>query len=190
MTTIHFIRHGAVDNPDNIDYGRLPGYPLSDEGIECIRYTAERLKQYPIEAIYHSPMLRTEQSAEILTELLQVPRHVDERIIELASFFEGHPRGKRRTRVEHFPPIKSGYAETMAEVFERMSEFVKDMAHRHPNGQIVAVSHGAPIRLLEMGIRFLPFNDFTYDEVEVPACGSDTIVTVDGSQLAVQRLFI
>lgn len=189
MTTIHFIRHGAVDNPDNIYYGRLSGFPLSDDGVECIRYTAERLKQYPLSAIYHSPMLRTQQSAEILAELLRLPAQADDRITELASFFEGRPKGSH-TRVEHYPPVKAGYAETMAEVYERMSAFVIDIAKKYPDGQIVAVSHGGPIRVLEMGINFLPFNDFSYDEDEVPACGSDTMIKVDNGQLTVQRLFI
>lgn len=189
MTTIHFIRHGSVKNPDNIYYGRLAGFPLSDEGVECIRYTAKRLNAYPINYIYHSPLLRTEQSAEILAEHLQAPRMVDERLIELASFFEGHPRGAH-TRVEHYPPVKAGYAETMAEIYERMSGFVVDRAQVHPDSHIIAVSHGGPIRILEMGISFLPFNDFAYDDEDIPACGSDTIVTVEGDSIKVNRLLL
>ena len=33
-TVIHVMRHGEVDNPDGILYGRLPGYGLTDLGIE------------------------------------------------------------------------------------------------------------------------------------------------------------
>jgi len=29
-TVIHVMRHGEVDNPDGILYGRLPGYGLTD----------------------------------------------------------------------------------------------------------------------------------------------------------------
>ena len=29
-TTIHFVRHGEVHNPDHILYERLPGFHLSD----------------------------------------------------------------------------------------------------------------------------------------------------------------
>ena len=31
-TTIHFVRHGEVHNPDHILYERLPGFHLSDRG--------------------------------------------------------------------------------------------------------------------------------------------------------------
>lgn len=33
-TVIHVMRHGEVDNPDGILYGRLPGYGLTELGIE------------------------------------------------------------------------------------------------------------------------------------------------------------
>ena len=31
-TVVHLLRHGEVDNPDGIIYGRLPGYHLSANG--------------------------------------------------------------------------------------------------------------------------------------------------------------
>ena len=38
-TTVHLLRHGEVDNPAGILYGRLPGYHLSELG----RQMAERI---------------------------------------------------------------------------------------------------------------------------------------------------
>ena len=32
-TTIHFVRHGKVYNPDHLLYERLPGFHLSDRGM-------------------------------------------------------------------------------------------------------------------------------------------------------------
>ena len=34
MTVVHVVRHGEVYNPDRILYGRLPGFRLSDRGVE------------------------------------------------------------------------------------------------------------------------------------------------------------
>ena len=31
-TVVHLLRHGEVENPDHITYGRLPGYRLSANG--------------------------------------------------------------------------------------------------------------------------------------------------------------
>ena len=33
-TTVHFLRHGEVHNPDKILYGRLPSFRLSDDGLK------------------------------------------------------------------------------------------------------------------------------------------------------------
>ena len=38
-TIVHVCRHGQVENPDHVLYGRAPGYGLSDLG----RRMAERL---------------------------------------------------------------------------------------------------------------------------------------------------
>ena len=32
LTKVHVMRHGEVHNPEQVLYGRLPGYYLSDRG--------------------------------------------------------------------------------------------------------------------------------------------------------------
>ncbi len=187
MTTIHFIRHGNVDNPENVYYGRLPGFPLSEEGRQCIAYAARQLASQGIGAIYASPLLRTRQSAEILSQQLGCPITIDERLIELATLFEGKPRGQQTSGVPYHSPVKSDFSETMEEIYQRMANFVHDKALAHPDQQIVAVSHGSPIRILQMGLQGLPFTDMIYAEEEIPICGADMIVTVAGQQIRVVR---
>jgi broad specificity phosphatase PhoE len=186
MTTFHFIRHGDVENPENIDYGRLPGFPLNEDGRQCIAYTAKQLAKYPIAAIFHSPMLRTEQTAHIIADQLHLPIEHDNRLIEIASLFEGTVRHDR-TRVLHYPPVKAGYAETMTEIYERMADFVREKSHEYPNDHLVAVSHGGVIRIMELGLQGRPFTDEMYQREEVPICGADTIVRVNGDEIAVHR---
>ena len=43
LTTIHLMRHGEVDNPDGVLYGRLPGYHLTDLGRQMAQMSAEYL---------------------------------------------------------------------------------------------------------------------------------------------------
>lgn len=186
MTTFHFIRHGEVENPDNIDYGRLPGFPLNADGRECIKYTAQQLSQYPIAAVFYSPMLRTEQSAQLLGEILHQPVTRDDRLIEIASLFEGKSR-EDRTRVLHYPLAKAGYAETMPEIYERVANFLREKTDEYPNEHVVAVTHGGVIRILELGVQGKPFSDEIYQQEEVPSCGSDMIVRVHGDQISVHR---
>ncbi len=44
VTTIFLIRHGEVDNPEDIIYGRLPNYRLSEKGEIQVKKTAEFLR--------------------------------------------------------------------------------------------------------------------------------------------------
>ena len=39
-TTIHFVRHGKVENPGHLLYERLPGFHLSDVGVRMAQATA------------------------------------------------------------------------------------------------------------------------------------------------------
>lgn len=66
-TRISFVRHGTVDNPRDVFYGRLPGFVLSVEGDRQARAAAEALRHEPIAAIYTSPMRRARQTADIPT---------------------------------------------------------------------------------------------------------------------------
>src|SRR5258708_26738639 len=72
VTTIFLIRHGEVDNPEDIIYGRLPNYRLSEKGEIQVKKTAEFLTDKHIDAIYSSPLTRALQSAEIIKDTLHL----------------------------------------------------------------------------------------------------------------------
>lgn len=185
-TVFHFLRHGDVENPKNVFYGRSPGFPLSVEGRECVRYMASQLKVYPIEAIYHSPLLRTKQSAEIIAEQFKLPMKEDDRLIEIATPYEGRPRGNRTT-VPHYPVVKTNYVETMAEIYERMANFVREQAALWPDSHLVAVSHNGPLRILQLGLEGRPLTEAIFGYETIPTCGADLIVSVKGSHLTVTK---
>lgn len=185
-TVIHFIRHGEVLNPKNIFYGRLPGFPLSDEGRECVRYMANQLGVYPIEAIYSSPLLRTKQSAEIIADQLKLPVREDDRLIEIATPYEGRDRGQRTT-VPHYPQVKSSYVETMAEIYDRMAHFVREQAEQWPDCHLVAVSHNGPLRILQLGLEGRPLTEAIFGYETIPTCGADLLVTVKGENITVEK---
>ncbi len=182
-TTIHFIRHGSVEDPLDIYYGRLPGYPLSQLGRDEATQLAKRLKNYPITKIYTSPLQRTQETAKIISEQIDCQIVVDQRLIEVNASFEGQPRvdlHRKRTAAD--------YGESMAEIFDRMSKFVNQVVVEHPDEQIVAVSHGGPIRLLVMGLESLPFTDYAYEEEGAPDYASDTVIRVDDKGATITKL--
>ncbi len=45
MSTIHLVRHGEVDNPEGILYGRIPGFGLTERGHEMARRVSEHFAE-------------------------------------------------------------------------------------------------------------------------------------------------
>jgi broad specificity phosphatase PhoE len=186
MTTVHFIRHGEVKNPEGIYYGRLPGYGLSEEGKAEIEHVAGHLKRYPAVAIFHSPLQRAAESAAIINQYFRLPLIADERLVEIGTHFEG----KTQDHLQQNPPTPEDFTESMDDIYERMTDFVEEMADRYPNDEVIAISHGGPIHILEFGLNGMPFTEWSYEHEAVPKCGSDTIVTVDGETVTVNRAIL
>ncbi|WP_300766328.1 histidine phosphatase family protein [uncultured Bifidobacterium sp.] len=176
VTTIHFVRHGEVDNPGHVLYERLPGFPLSARGARMARATARYLASDPrtrgISAVYSSPLERTRQTAgEILKSLNarraadgegQLSLVVDERVIEAGNDFRGtrighgsgalwRPRNLRLVRNLWKPT----WGESYRQIASRMADFSRDIVGKHPGEQVAVVSHESPIwsfrHLLETG---------------------------------------
>ena len=61
--TIHVVRHGEVENPDKILYGRQSGWHLSERGKEMAATVAEWTKQFDLGAIHASPLERAQETA-------------------------------------------------------------------------------------------------------------------------------
>ena len=143
MKNIYFIRHGEVHNPQNILYGRLPQYRLSELGENQVNATAGFLSDRNITSIYSSPLLRARQTALIIAEKLKIPLiQIDRRVIEILTHFQGkswdelHNLESDFLAVEHYIPGD----ETIADIEERMVSFIFNV----PRGNHVVVTHGDP----------------------------------------------
>ena len=88
---IHLTRHGEVFNPQGILYGRMPGYGLSERGLEMAERVAEALpaKDPHIRALVSSPLQRAQETIAPLARTLDLPVEIDERVIEAQNDFEG-----------------------------------------------------------------------------------------------------
>src|SRR5438270_824322 len=80
VTTIILVRHGALDNPEQIMYGRTLDMHLSEKGQEQVKKTAEKIKAMHVtpQKVYSSPLSRTMESAKILSEVLETPGIIKE----------------------------------------------------------------------------------------------------------------
>ena len=128
MKTLYLIRHGTVLNPDGVVYRRLPGFVLSERGLVEAAETRDFLADQPIEIIWHSPLERAVQTAEIINAPHGAPLVEESRIHE---WDEG---------------------EDTEEVLERMWSFL-EMWRETEYAVSAAVSHRDPIRRLLFAIR-------------------------------------
>lgn len=146
MLTLYLVRHGEVDNPTGIIYGRLPGFGLSPRGRGQIEAVAGKLAaRGPFDALYASPMQRTQESAALIAPGLDLKIRTEERIIEteIGTFqgkrFEDLPRPYVTEEKTH-PQL-----EAASSMRGRLLSFVEDLFEKHPDGRIVAVSHRDPL---------------------------------------------
>ena len=63
VTVVHMLRHGEVYNPEKILYGRLPGFRLSELGIQMAQAAADVLAGRDIAYLVSSPLERARQTA-------------------------------------------------------------------------------------------------------------------------------
>ena len=93
MTSVHVVRHGEVENPNKILYGRQSGWFLSKRGEEMAKVLGEWAKPLNIGAVHASPLERAQQTAKPMADAHNLIINTDERLIEAANVFEGKPFG-------------------------------------------------------------------------------------------------
>src|SRR5579864_9664303 len=159
-TTIYLIRHGEVSNPDQIWYGRLPNFYLSELGKKQIEITANYLLDKNITAIYTSPLIRAKQSGEIIAKKLDSPPIIiSQELNEIITSYEGKSLTITNAINDdfYFSPGRKKNDETMEEIATRMKQFVTNAVKKYYGKSIVAVSHGDPCMILSASINQLPF---------------------------------
>src|SRR5205814_720445 len=66
VTVFHLVRHGQVDNPHKVVYGRQRGWRLSARGHKEAEAVARHLAGRPIARVYTSPLERALQTATVI----------------------------------------------------------------------------------------------------------------------------
>ena len=144
--TIYLVRHGQVLNPDGIIYGHLPGYGLSTTGQAQIEAAAQALGALdPFDALYASPLQRAQESAAILAERLNLPVTTEAALVETGiGGYQGKlPSALPQPYITETPTHEG--IESAASIRQRVVGWAEAMQAKHPNGQIIAVSHRDPI---------------------------------------------
>jgi broad specificity phosphatase PhoE len=162
-TVIHMVRHGHVHNPDRILYGRLPRFRLSVTGREQARTAGRYMADWPLKAVFSSPMLRARQTAtEILTFFPALKLQRSKLLNEVCTVFEGWPSAQvdRHNEGDIYTGADACF-EQPVDVFERVAKFCRRVRSQFAGQHIVAVTHGDVITfsvLWAMGWEVAPRN--------------------------------
>ena len=158
-STVHVIRHGEVENPKKILYGRQPGWRLSERGEQMAATLGEWSKAIDLGALHVSPLQRAQETAAPIAAAHNISITTDERLIEAANVFEGKPFGIGDGVLKHpsawhhlYNPWKPSWGEPYEEQISRMLAAVF-AANKAANGKdAIVVSHQLPIWILRSAI--------------------------------------
>jgi broad specificity phosphatase PhoE len=153
VTTILLVRHAESDwNVENRFQGHADR-PLTRRGREQAERLAEELASERLDAIYTSPLRRARETAAIIA----LPHRLDPvPVPELQEIDVGRWSGLSRCEVEStFPDAFRRWVgggegwedgESYPQMVRRVLTAVRQIAAQHPDGRILVVSHGGPIR--------------------------------------------
>lgn len=154
-TVVHLVRHGEVDNPTGILYGRLPGFRLSVAGEDMARLVAAELRGRDVSVVRSSPLERAVQTAEPIAAEFGIEPTTDDRLIESDNIFEGKTFGVGDGSLSNpsvwrylWNPFRPSWGEPYAAIATRVLGAIavgREAARGH---EAVLVSHQLPIEVV------------------------------------------
>ena len=151
MVNLYLVRHGRQSSTlCNVDV------ELSREGIIQVELLRDRLKNYNIDALYSSNMLRAKQTAEIINAAFGLRHEIREEIREISfglmegktdEYNEEHFRDFQEEQGLLIDDIPYPGGENGTSVYERAMPVIQEIVKSGKNN-IVVVTHGGIIRSL------------------------------------------
>ncbi|WP_162476035.1 histidine phosphatase family protein [Nitrososphaera sp. AFS] len=151
------MRHGQADNNVNrVLVGRHVESHLTAFGIQQVEDTAKHLQHIPIDKIYVSPVIRTVETANIVSEILGIPYVIDERLYEIEI---GKLVGMNYDDVinqygnlflkfygETETTLSKHGVESFSAVKRRIKALMDEVAERDHDKNVLLISHLDPIK--------------------------------------------
>jgi broad specificity phosphatase PhoE len=156
-TRLFLVRHGATTLTAEDRFAGATNVQLSDEGRGQARRLGMRLSREPITAVYASPLDRAMETASIVAAPHGLIVQPEDGLREISH---GHWEQMTRDEVEAAYPGETAAwdddpfsfapagGETGLAVTARALPALMSILRRHPEGQVLVVSHKATIRLL------------------------------------------
>lgn len=156
-TNSYFVlRHGEAEHnisKTTSDTNDVPSH-LTKKGREHIAQVAQKLKDKKIDFVFVSPLIRAQETAQIVKEWcgLTIDQIItDERLKEVQTGFNGKTNDEYKNffkniedRYEH----KHESGESLLDVKKRIGQFIYDIDSKYSGKNILIISHEYPIWML------------------------------------------
>ena len=167
-TRVILVRHGETDwNKERRIQGGSSNPPLNERGREQAEGLALRLRQDKIQAIYSSPLQRSLDTAKAIAHYHRLEVDVEPSLREIEA---GELEGVTLAELgKHFselltlnakggtlPRVPGG--ESLPELQQRGWDTVQRLAKKHPEGNVVLVSHYFVILAIICSVLGLPLS--------------------------------
>ena len=158
------MRHGEAENNVNrILVGRHLESHLTSCGRQQASEAARLIQDIPIKKIYASPVIRTIETAEIVSKILGISYDIDERLYEIdlgnlagmnyEEIIRKHGNLFLKFYAEENPTTPADYGvESFSSVKERMTSLLEEIRENYANENILMVTHLDPIKVCYIGI--------------------------------------
>ena len=158
-TVVHLMRHGEVDHPTGVLYGRLPDYHLSDLGREMAQAVADDMRSRDVVHLRCSPLERAQETMEPIATVFGLAPDIDERVIEAANLFEGKKFGVGDGALKNPSawwllrnPVKPSWGEPYQQIVRRMRDAIETARLKAAGHEALIVSHQLPIWIVRSAI--------------------------------------
>ncbi|MCT4613816.1 MAG: histidine phosphatase family protein [Marinifilaceae bacterium] len=161
MNRLYIVRHGVtIENEQGICQGQSEG-TLSEAAFIQTEALAEKLKSVKFKMCFSSPLKRA------LITSQQLAKHLDDLEINLdyrlLEWDMGLLEGKKFP--EDFDILNNEYeTENVNVVYMRLDKFLDDILSRYTNANILVVSHGLAIKMMEFILTKKKFENCTIPE--------------------------
>ena len=153
-TRVFLARHCDVRNPQGVLYGHLPDFPLSAKGIQQAHEQGEYLSRSGATLIEASPLLRAQQTAEIIAS--HIPGATISTTRDLVEARFGlYVQGVRPAQIPWRRPLWMVHMvwpgllpndESVGEMAGRVQRVIDRVLDASPDRGGILVSHGDPIQ--------------------------------------------
>ena len=170
MTNYYLIRHGFTDWIEQEILHGISDRPLSEFGREQAKATADFMRGKQVDRMYSSPLMRCTQTADFLSEVLDIKAIIIEdlkeenyRIMEGKrdwwAVVKKHPR-----IIPIYAVVRTTITTITGEPFwqfkRRVIDAWEDIKIKNPSGSVAVVGHSGVLRNILM-------HEFNYGRTEV-----------------------